>query len=283
MGGRRMRCWYSVSAWSIRLSRNHFPRSYYGNLCRHLMATPAAASAVPAQPPIPGTLAKPLLLCALSVHVLTRLFLLEGRDLLEEMLYTVGASPVPAGGGVDGGIGSNGIPAASAAIEGGREPMGRCWHRVMLVPEEFTIDTLLQQQQQSRGVPDAGMGSGGASSLQNPARMHTGAGAASLGPAGSAEVQPASPLRPPRVPGSDTSLRSFQHKSMPDVTDDASPSSLLRPSECDGMVPEDSSNTSLLRRARFISNGGIDSANMLRLASGEGCGIMRNEYGAILF
>ena len=201
---------------------------------------------------------------------------MEGEDLLEEMLHAVGAGLVAAGGGDGGGVGTNGIPAVAAppATVGGREPMGRCWHRVMLVPEEFTADALLQQQQQqSRGVADAGMrslGPGGASSLHNAARMHTGAGAVSLDPAGSAELQPASPLHPPRVPdGGDTSHRSFQRKSMPNVTDEASPSS-LRPSECDGVVPEDASNTSLpRRRASFVSNGGIDSAKMLRLASGE--------------
>ena len=232
------------------------------------MTSPAAASAVRAHPLIPGTTAKLLPLCDLSVHVLTRLFLMEGEDLLEEMLQVVGVSPASAGGGGDG---SDGVPAA--AVDVGREPMGPpCWHRVMLVPEEFTAALV---QQQPRGAADGSLGPGGASSLNRP-----GGAGASLGPAGSSvELPPASPLRPPRVPEGDTSRGSFRRKSMPDATDGASPSS-LRPSECDGVVPEDASSTSLpRRRASFISNGGIDSAKMLRLASGEGCEIMRSELG----
>ena len=177
---------------------------------------------------------------------------MEGEGLLEEMLHVVGVRAVSAGDG-GGGDRNSGIPAAVATASTalwaavGREPLGPFWQRVMLVPEDFAAT--LMQQQQSGGMSNAGR----ASSQLDP-------GGASV------EPPPASSLHSPPV---DIPRRSIRSKSCGIDVDGADP---LKPSaeECEE-APEQVSKRSLSRRrASFIPSEGHDSAELLRMAAGEG-------------
>ena len=184
---------------------------------------------------------------------------MEGEGLLEEMLHVVGVRAVSAGDG-SGGDRNSGIPAAVATASTalgaavGREPLGPFWHRVMLVPENFAATLTLPQQHSRRGAPDVG-------------------GASSLGPGrASAELPPASSLHPLRV-DNNPSRHSIRCKSTGSIVDGSAP---LRScsDQCEGGAPEHVLNRSLSRRrASFIPSEGHDSAELLRVAAGEGQGV----------
>ena len=230
-------------------------------------------------------------LSGLPEHVLDRLFFIEGEELLEEMLTEVGVtSALGSGSGNAGrevGRGGNSIVAAAstaaavaaaAGTMGTRAtmPAGPCWHRVMLVPEDFTA-ALLQRLGSS---PD---GSGAGAVLAAPAAGDSSArlqppdegGLASAkpmwSPGSSTAMSPhAAPLNSARGSSSrcDTSSAlSLRPKSLGADSDRA----LRRPSEDIWVEPEDASNKSLpRRRASVISIGRRESADVLRAAAGEG-------------
>ena len=288
------------------LTRPHFSYcqcSYYGDLSqRSHAASPATTTASPALPvpftatPVPASALCRDALSGLPAYVLDWLFFIEGEELLEEMLAEVGGTSalgndsgaavdasreVSRGGGsfVAAASTATAAAAAASATVGTRAvaPAGPCWHRVMLVPEDFAAALLHRPRSSPDGsgvgaVPSAAAGDSSARLQQPP----DGGGLTSAkpvrSPGSSTAVSPlVAPLNSARGSsrGDTSSGLSLRRKSGPD-----SEHALQRPSEGGGVEPEDASNKSLpRRRASVLSIGRRDSADVLRAAAGEVQGV----------
>ena len=286
------------------LTRPHFSYcqcSYYGDLSqRSHAASPAAATASPALPvpctatPVPASALCRDALSGLPAQVLDWLFFIEGEELLDEMLAEVGGTAALGSGSANavvdasrevsregGSIVAAASMAAAAASVGTRAaaPAGPCWHRVMLVPEDFTASLL----QRPRSSPDGSRVGAvlAAAAGESSARLQQppdGGGLTSTKPVQSpgsstAVSSLAAPLNSARgsLRGGDASSGlSLRPKSSGADSERA----LRRPSEGNGVEIEDASNKSLpRRRASVLSIGGRDSADVLRAAAGEGRGV----------
>ena len=264
-GGRTGRCPHGNHAFTD-LTRPHFWHcqcSYYGDLshCSHV-ASPTATTASPALPvpctatPMPTNALCRDALSGLPAHVLDWLFFIEGEELLEEMLAEVGGTSAlgsGSGNAVDAGHevsrgGGSIVAAAStataAAAAAGRvgtraaAPAGPCWHRVMLVPEDFTA-ALLQHPRSPDGsgarvalAASAGDSSARLQQLPGEGRSTSARTVRSPGSIAAVSSQVA-PLNSAR--GSSRGDTSSGHSLRPKSLGVDSDRALRRPSEGDGM------------------------------------------------